>query len=113
MQTDKFIKENYMQMSNKQIANKLNLPRKYVSDKIYYLGLKRPKEVVANHRKNRTKNYKGRSKITNCLKCHEEFKTEIDKMGVPYKKICPDCKPLNSRRLAGRPGYAGPARIKK
>jgi hypothetical protein len=31
-------------------------------------------------------------KIVKCLKCKSEFKTEIDLMGVPYRRICNACK---------------------
>jgi hypothetical protein len=35
------------------------------------------------------------TKITKCIKCHLEFVTEVDKMGVPYNKICSNCKKNN------------------
>lgn len=27
-----------------------------------------------------------------CLKCKKKFETEIDSAGIPYKKICNQCK---------------------
>jgi len=27
-----------------------------------------------------------------CLKCKKIFVTELDSLGIPYKKICPSCK---------------------
>lgn len=30
-----------------------------------------------------------------CLKCKKKFETEIDILGIPYKKICPSCKKNN------------------
>ncbi|UUV17047.1 hypothetical protein NRK67_03845 [Fusobacteria bacterium ZRK30] len=33
-----------------------------------------------------------KEKEIKCLKCKKIFKTEVDSLGVPYKKICPNCK---------------------
>lgn len=33
-----------------------------------------------------------KKKITECLKCHKPFETDVDGMGIPYNKICPNCK---------------------
>lgn len=35
------------------------------------------------------------TKRVECLKCHKKFTSEVDKMGVPYNRICPDCKRSN------------------
>ena len=47
-------------------------------------------------------------KKTECLKCHKPFTTDADSMGVPYNKICPNCKKQAKKTgkgvLAGRVG---------
>jgi DNA-directed RNA polymerase subunit RPC12/RpoP len=32
-----------------------------------------------------------------CLKCKKEFISEIDTRGIPYHRICPNCKKNNKR----------------
>lgn len=33
-----------------------------------------------------------KEKEIKCLKCKRLFKTEVDSLGIPYKKICSNCK---------------------
>ena len=32
------------------------------------------------------------TRIILCLKCKKKFETQLDSVGIPYKKICPQCK---------------------
>lgn len=32
-----------------------------------------------------------------CLKCKKEFISEIDSKGIPYKRICSNCKKSNKK----------------
>ena len=40
-------------------------------------------------------------KTIKCLKCKKEMIVEVDKMGVPYQKICSACKRTYSRTCKG------------
>jgi len=33
-----------------------------------------------------------KTRIVKCLKCKKEFETELDSNGIPYKRICYNCK---------------------
>lgn len=39
-----------------------------------------------------TNNKNLKTSFINCLKCKKVFETELDSVGIPYKKICPSCK---------------------
>lgn len=39
-----------------------------------------------------------------CLKCKKEFLTEVDSKGIPYKKICSNCKQHNKKYGRGLSG---------
>jgi|ASRO01.1.fsa_nt_gi RNA polymerase subunit RPABC4/transcription elongation factor Spt4 len=34
-----------------------------------------------------------------CLKCKKIFMSEIDSKGIPYSKICPNCKKKNTKNF--------------
>jgi hypothetical protein len=53
--------------------------------------VKKIKEVKENNIKTRKQE---------CLKCHKTFDTELDKQGIPFKKICPSCTE-NNRYIKG------------
>ncbi len=39
-----------------------------------------------------------------CLKCKKEFISEVDSKGIPYKKICSNCKQHNKKYGRGLSG---------
>lgn len=39
-----------------------------------------------------------------CLKCKKKFVSEIDSRGIPYSKICPNCKKNNKKYGRGISG---------
>lgn len=40
-------------------------------------------------------------KIVECMKCKKKINVEVDKLWVPYQKICSNCKKLYSRTERG------------
>ncbi len=44
---------------------------------------------------------KKQTKIIKCLKCHEDFKTELDAKGIPYNKLCYKCRRSNKKNAHG------------
>jgi len=75
-----------------------DLPRRQVLDKMvekfdikegtaigYYT------EYLATRRVKKKGVRKPNTKMKRCIMCHDDFETEVDKMGVPYKCRCPEC----------------------
>ena len=64
------------------------------------LGKKYPKKI-------------GETKKVECLKCHKTFVSEIDKMGVAYNRICPECtrSNLNVKNVLASVGKSSSNRI--
>ena len=64
------------------------------------LGTKDIKEIIRERkekliREKREKKEKIKTRKQECLKCHKTFQTELDKMGIPYNKMCPKCHEAN------------------
>lgn len=46
------------------------------------------------------------TKIIKCIKCKQNFKTELDKHGIPYNKTCKCCHKHNQKLKINTKIYA-------
>lgn len=58
---------------------------------------KKPRKKHNIKKGNYDRTVKHKTRKQSCLKCHKTFITELDKMGIPFQKICPKCHEENKR----------------
>lgn len=71
---------------------------KKIQNKINKSAENRDRKKVIKVKKEKGKEYKE----IQCLKCHNYFETELDKMGIPYNKLCPNCHKSNQGVTASK-----------
>lgn len=62
------------------------------------LKIKEPKPKVKRIRESNVddeKKAKHKTRKQECCKCHKVFMTELDKLGIPYNRLCPKCHESN------------------